>query len=315
MKPTINPSFLKQLFGILAISLLASSCKKSDDSPAAPGTITSQVSSGTNFTLLKSAVVKANLATTLDGAGPFTVFAPTDDAFAASGISSSVISSLSSDQLKTILLYHTVGSKILAANVPAGPNAKVTTAGGDSIFVTNNSNGVFINGIKVSQADITASNGVIHTMPKVLLPPAGNIVQVASADTSFSYLVAAVVRASTGSTNVAAALSGSAILTVFAPTNNAFRAAGFPTIASINSANPNTLASILTYHVIPGRIFSSDLVSGAQPTTVNGGNVTISLTGGPSVKGSMNSTPSNIIGTNIMCKNGVIHVIDQVLLP
>lgn len=315
MKPTINPSFLKQLFGILAISLLASSCKKSDDSPAAPGTITSQVSSGTNFTLLKSAVVKANLATTLDGAGPYTVFAPTDDAFSASGISSSVISSLSSDQLKTILLYHTVGSKILAANVPAGPNAKVTTAGGDSIFVTNNSNGVFINGIKVSQADITASNGVIHTMPKVLLPPAGNIVQVASADTSFSYLVAAVVRASTGSTNVAAALSGSAILTVFAPTNNAFRAAGFPTIASINSANPNTLASILTYHVIPGRIFSSDLVSGAQPTTVNGGNVTISLTGGPSVKGSMNSTPSNIIGTNIMCKNGVIHVIDQVLLP
>ena len=293
-----------------------SSCKKSSsNNTPTPGTITDQVSAGANFTLLKSAVVKAGLATTLSSAGPFTVFAPTDAAFAASGITSDVIASLTADQLKAILLYHTLGSKVLAASVPAGPNAKVLTAGGDSIFVTNNSSGVFVNGIKVTQADILASNGVIHTIEKVLLPPVGNIVQVASSDTTFSFLVAAVVRASTGTTNVAAVLSSGGIFTVFAPTNNAFRAAGFATIDAINAADPATLTTILTYHVIAGRVFSSDLTEGAQPVTVNGGKVTISLSSGATVKGNSNTTASNIIATNIMASNGVVHVIDQVLLP
>ena len=115
------------IFGITMVS-----CKKDEVTvPAGPGTITAQVSAGTNFSLLKSAVVKAGLATTLDGAGPFTVFAPTDEAFTASGVTSTVIGSLSVDQLKAILLYHTLGTKVVAMDVPAGPNAKVVTAGGD----------------------------------------------------------------------------------------------------------------------------------------------------------------------------------------
>ena len=306
----------KSFLVVLLFSVTMISCKKDSTTPATPGTITAQVSAGSNFTLLKSAVVKAGLATTLDGAGPYTVFAPTDDAFTASGVTSSVISSLSADQLKAILLYHTLGAKVMAADVPAGPNAKVVTAGGDSVFVTKNSSGVFVNGINVVAADIAASNGVIHTISKVLLPPAGNIVEVASADTTFSFLVAAVVKASSGSTNVAAILSGGSILTVFAPTNNAFRAAGFATIDAVKAANANTLTSILTYHVIPGRIFSSDLTNGAQPATANGGKVSIALSGsGATVKGNTNSSASNIIAANIMARNGVIHVIDQVLLP
>jgi uncharacterized surface protein with fasciclin (FAS1) repeats len=299
----------------LILSSVFFSCKKSSSSSSGPGTITAQVSAGSNFTLLKSAVVKANLATTLSGTGPFTVFAPTDDAFTASGITANVISSLTADALKTILLYHTLGSKVLAADVPAGPNAKVVTASGDSVFVTNNSAGVFVNGIQVTQANILASNGVIHTIGKVLLPPVGNIVEVASSDTTFSFLVAAVVRASTGSTNVAAVLSSGGIFTVFAPTNNAFRAAGFATIDAINAADPATLTTILTYHVIPGRIFSSDLTQGAEPVTVNGGKLTISLSNGATVKGNSNTTASNIVAANIMATNGVVHVIDQVLLP
>jgi len=303
---------LVPIFGITMVS-----CKKDSVTvPAGPGTITAQVSAAPNLTLLKSAVVKAGLAPTLDGPGPFTVFAPTDDAFAASGITSTVINSLSAEKLKAILLYHTLGAKVVAMDVPAGPNAKVVTAGGDSVFVTKNANGVFVNGINVVTADIAASNGVIHTISKVLLPPAGNIVEIASADTTFSFLVAAVVKASTGSTNVAAILSGTSILTVFAPTNNAFRAAGFATIDAVKAANANTLTAILTYHVIPGRIFSSDLTNGAQPTTANGGKVTIGLSGSSAtVKGNANGSASNIIGANIMARNGVIHVIDQVLLP
>jgi uncharacterized surface protein with fasciclin (FAS1) repeats len=305
---------------ILGISVLFSSCKKDDNmsaNSAASQTIGAQVASNSGFSLLKAAAVKAGLVTVLEGTGPFTVFAPTDDAFQASGITSSTINSLTADQLKAILLYHTLAVKIASSDVPAGPNAKVITAGGDSVFVTKNAKGVFVNGINVVNADLPASNGVIHTISRVLLPASGNLVQVASSDTTFSFLVAAVVRASQGSTDVASLLSNGGIFTVFAPTNNAFRAAGFADIAAINAADPDVLAGILAYHVIPGRVFSSDLVDGATPATANSGKtVTISLSGdAPTVKGQSNTSASNIIATNIMATNGVIHVIDRVLLP
>ncbi|MFZ9661084.1 MAG: fasciclin domain-containing protein [Chitinophagaceae bacterium] len=310
---------IKNLFYALTFSVIAFgalSCKKDESGTPTSTSITAQVVAAANLSLLESAVVKANLATTLDGAGSFTVFAPTDDAFAASGITAATISSLTAQQLSAILLYHTLPAKIMAADVPAGPNAKVITAGGDSVFVTKNANGVFVNGVNVTQADITASNGVIHLISRVLLPPTGNIVQVAQSNANFTFLVAAVVRASSGSTNVAQILSSGGPFTVFAPTNDAFIAAGFADIAAINAADPNTLASILTYHVVAGRVFSSDLTNGATPTTANGGTVTIALSGtGATVKGKTNMVASNIIGTNVMARNGVIHVIDRVLLP
>ena len=305
---------------LLALVVVFSiSCKKNDKPmpPPGPGTITSIVSSDPTLSILKSAVVKADLATTLDGTGPFTVFAPTNDAFAASGLSADAVNGLPGATLKTILEYHTITAKIMAADVPAGPNAKVTTASGDSVFVTKNAKGVFINGVDVTKADIAASNGVIHEISHVLLPPAGNIVEVAAKDTTFSLLVAAVVRASTGSTNVANLLSGAGgILTVFAPTNNAFRAIGLSSADDINKMDPNTLTSILAYHLVPGRVFSSDLSDGATPKTVQGSNVTIGISGsGATVKGTANATASKIIGVNVMATNGVVHVIDQVLLP
>ncbi|MEO6868681.1 MAG: fasciclin domain-containing protein [Ginsengibacter sp.] len=300
--------------GIVFMLFSFSSCKKKDNVPV-NGTITAIVSKSPDFTILKAAVVKAGLAATLDGTGPFTVFAPTDDAFLASGISLAAVNSLPADALKGILLYHTIAAKIASMDVPAGPNANVATVGGKDIYVTKNSSGVFVNGVNVIQADIMATNGIIHAISHVLMPPAGNIVEVAQSDTTFSYLVAAVLRASQGTTNVAQVLTGAGPYTVFAPTNNAFRAAGFATINDINNANPNTLATILTYHVVAGRIFSSDLTNGAQPATLNGGKVTIGLTGGATVKGMGNTSASNIVNANIVATNGVVHVIDRVLLP
>lgn len=292
------------------------SCSKDDDNNNNGNkTITDVVSADADLSTLKTAVVKANLAATLSSTGPFTVFAPTNEAFTGAGITADVLNTFTADQLNTILLYHVLPSKIPAANVPAGPNAKVITASGDSVFVTNNASGVFVNGIKVTQADIAASNGVVHKIGGVLIPAVGNIVVTAQADTALSFLVAAVVRASTGGTNVAGVLSGNSILTVFAPTNNAFRAAGFASIAAINAADPNTLANILTYHVVAGRVFSSDLTDGEQATTVNGGKITISTTGAVTVKGKSNPSASNVVTANIVARNGVVHVIDQVLLP
>lgn len=303
------------LLQLLALFFIFTSCEKKETTPALAN-ITAQVVASPNLTLLESAVIKANLAATLEGTGPFTVFAPTDEAFAKSGITAAVIGSLTSAQLQSILLYHVLPSKIMAANVPVGPNAKVVTAGGDSVFVTRNASGVFINGVDVNKADVEASNGIIHLISRALMPPTGNIVQVAQSNQDFSFLVAAVVRASTGKTNVAQILSSGGPFTVFAPTNKAFMDAGFATTAAINAADPDVLAAILTYHVLPGRVFSSDLVNASTPTTANGGKLTIGISAtGATVKGMKNTANSNIIGTNIMARNGVVHVIDRVLLP
>ena len=297
------------------------SCNKDDDVQASTNTITDIVVAGSNFTTLESAVLKANLQVTLSGAGPFTVFAPDDAAFTASGITTATLNSLTTAQVQNILLYHTIGSKIAAADVPAGPNAKVITASGDSVFVTKNSTGVYVNGIKVNAADVAADNGVIHTIGKVLIPAAGNIVETASAS-GLDSLVKAVTRATTapgGDPSLAATL-GSAKLTVFAPTNTAFtQLLAALSLAKIDDIPVATLLAVLRYHVVGGRAFSPDLSNG-NLAMLAGGNTVINLTngtsGGPTITGNGNgANKSNIIATNIVCRNGVVHLVDRVLIP
>ena len=304
---------------LLGAAISFSSCEKDDDPQVVTNTITDVVVANTSFSVLKEAVVKANLATTLSGAGPFTVFAPDNTAFASAGITSSTVTALSATQLSDLLLYHTIGSKILAANVPAGPNAKVVTAGGDSVFVTKNAAGVFVNGIKVAVADIAADNGVIHQLSKALNKPSGNIVATAqAAGSGLDSLVKAIVRANNapgGDPTLINTLS-TATITVFAPTNAAFTqlltALGTNDINNIPVA---TLLAVLRYHVVGGRAFSSDLANG-NLAMLAGGNTTISLTAGATIRGNGNGgNASNIIATNIMARNGVVHAIDRVLLP
>lgn len=319
MKTTINKIFL---VAVSALMVGLVSCKKDND-PAVTNTVTDIVVNTPSYSVLKEAVVKANLSTTLSGPGPFTVFAPDNTAFANAGINSTTVASLSSTALSDLLLYHTIGAKILAAGVPAGPNAKVVTAGGDSVFVTRNASGVFVNGIKVAEADINADNGVIHRLSKALNKPSGNIVATAQgAGSGLDSLVKAIVRANNapgGDPTLINTLS-TATLTVFAPTNAAFTQllAALGT-NDINNIPVGTLLAVLRYHVVGGRAFSSDLANG-NLAMLAGGNTTINLTngtgGGPTIKGNGNGTnTSNIVGTNIMCRNGVVHVIDRVLLP
>ena len=310
---------LKQIFSRTSLLLLATpfimtSCDKDDDVVPTP-TITETVVASANFSLLKTAVVRAGLADYLNNTANLTVFAPTNDAFLAAGLTEAVINSTSVATLQAILQYHVLTSKIPSGSVPAGPNAEVTTAGGVKAFVTKNAAGVFINGTNVVTADIDASNGVIHAISAVLIPPAGNIVATAQANPNFTYLVAAVLRADASGTSISGALSAAGPLTVFAPTNQAFIDAGFPTIASINAADPNTLKNILLYHVVGARVFSSDLVNNSTPATAGGGTVLVTLTGGAKVKGNGNPSASTITGVNVVTTNGVIHVIDRVLLP
>ena len=322
----MKTSTKKLLFLALSGSMIIlASCKK--DSDPAPvvvtNTITDVVVKSPSYSVLKEAVVKAGLSTTLSGTGPFTVFAPDNAAFSAAGITSATVSALPAADLSALLLYHTIGSKILASGVPAGPNAKVITAGGDSVFVTSNASGVFVNGINVAQADIAADNGVIHRLSKALNKPFGNIVATAQAPGSgLDSLVKAIVRANNapgGDPTLISTLS-TATITVFAPTNAAFTQ--LLTALSINDINNipmPTLLAVLRYHVVGGRAFSSDLANG-NVTMLAGGSTTVNLTngtgGGPTIKGNGNGTNlSNIVATNIMSRNGVVHVIDRVLLP
>ena len=308
-------SFFSSFIGMFLFSLLIISCKKDENTTVTKSlNIKDEIATRADLTLLNLSLQKANLTSKFDSAGSFTIFAPTNDAFAVSNIDATLIGNLTSDQVRNIVLYHTFNSKYLDADIPSGPNAKITTASGDSVFVTKNSSGVYLNGVKVQTTNLVLSNGVLQTVSKLLMPPVGNLVESIVADTTFTYLAAAVVRASEGGVNVAAVLSDGIIYTVLAPTNQAFRDAGFATVNDINAADANVLASILTYHVLSGRVFSSDLTEGAQPITLEGGALTISLVNGATVKGTGNSIASNIVGTNIMASNGVIHVIDKVLL-
>jgi uncharacterized surface protein with fasciclin (FAS1) repeats len=318
IKNLFRSIILSSLLGLTVVSF--SSCDKDDD-PVVTNTITDIVVANLSYSVLKEAVVKAGLDATLRGAGPFTVFAPDNAAFSAAGITSSTVASLSSTQLSDLLLYHTIGSKILAAGVPAGPNAKVVTAGGDSIFVTNKAAGVFINGIQVLQADISADNGVIHRLAKSLNKPSGNIVATAQAS-GLDSLVKAVLRVNNtagGNPNIVSLLSNNT-LTVFAPTNAAFtQLLAALSLTDINQIPIGTLTAVLGYHVVGGRAFSSDLANGSV-TMFASGSTTVNLTngtgGGPTITGTGNgANRSNITATNIMCRNGVVHLIDRVLLP
>ncbi len=316
-------NFSPKLLLLCMLALPFAACDKDEDNPApaTDDTIAGTVIASNDFSTLEAAVVKAELKTTLEGPGPYTVFAPDNAAFTASGISSGTLGSLSKEQVANILLYHTLGARVPSTEVPAGPNAKVVTASGDSVFVTKNSNGVFVNGIMVQQADIAASNGVIHQIEKVLMPPTGNIVETAMAEGSgLDSLVQAVVRANNGPGGNPALIETlqSGIFTVFAPTNEAFSMLLTAlNLSSIEEIPMDVLLAVLQYHLVPARAFSSDLANG-QLNMLASGSTTINLTdganGGPSISGTGN-TKANIVATNIMARNGVVHVIDKVLLP
>jgi transforming growth factor-beta-induced protein len=275
-----------------------------------PATIKDIVVLDPNFSILKAAVVRAGLADAV-ATGSLTVFAPDNAAFAASGIDEAAVNSLPLQDLTNILLYHVVGAKVPSSSVPASDtvNTLLTT----NLYASKNTNGVFMNGIAVKAADVQAANGVIHVVSKVLIPPTKTIAELVAADPELSLLLAAVVRA-----GLAGAVSGEGKFTVFAPTNDAFIAAGFPDVATIDAAPVDAVASIVKAHLFGTNVFASDLTAGATvPTLETDKSLVVGLTP-PSVKIDGSDKPaSNIIlsGVNITATNGVIHKIDRVLLP
>lgn len=301
--------FLSICLGTLFVTI--SSCKKDDPAPA-PTTIVDIAAADPTLSILVSAVSKAGLAGTLSTTQNLTVFAPTDDAFIASGYPQSTIDALTPAQvtavLTPILTYHVVGAKVMAAGVPASDTVK--TLNGLNIFASSNANGVFVNGIKVTAADIAASNGVIHKISsKVLVPPTQTIAEIVIADPRFSLLKTAVVHG-----GLAGALSGPGKFTVFAPVNSGFPAT-LDTDAEIIATPSAAVASVVLSHAFGTNIFAGDLSVGATPATLNPlTTLTIGLSPNTVKITSSAATPSGITAVDIVAKNGVIHIIDKILL-
>ncbi len=257
-----------------------------------------------SFKTLAAALSAADLIDVLKSDGPFTVFAPTDEAFAAlpAGTVEDLLKPENKAKLAAILTYHVVSGKVAAKDVVKlngaatvnGQRAKITVKGGK----------VMVDGANVVSTDVMASNGIIHVIDAVILPSFDTIPAVASSAGTFNTLVAAVKAA-----GLADVLSGDGPFTVFAPTDEAFAALPAGTVDNLlKPENLSTLQGILKYHVTAGRMFSEDVVAQSSIETLNG-TVTVATRGGVRVNN------ANVVATDINASNGVIHVIDTVLLP
>ena len=258
------------------------------------------------FTTLVAALQAADLDTVLSEDGPFTVFAPTDDAFAKlpEGTVESLLETI--PELKNILLYHVVSGNVLAADVVSLESAE--TLQGQNISISVTGDVVKINDSQVIITDIQGSNGTIHVIDTVLLPEAEEesktIVDIAVEDGRFTTLVAALQAA-----DLDTVLSEDGPFTVFAPTDDAFAKLPEGTVESLLETIPE-LKNILLYHVVSGNVLAADVVSLESAETLQGQNISISVTGDV-----VKINDSQVIITDIQGTNGTIHVIDTVLLP
>ena len=281
-----------------------------------PKTIVDIAAGDERFKTLVAAVTAAGLVETLQGEGPFTVFAPTDEAFAKlpAGTVQELLKPENKQQLVDILTYHVVAGKVMAADVVKLSEAE--TVLGKKVAVKVEGDSVMVNESKVILTDIEASNGVIHVIDTVLLPPADemsgaemekkDIVAIAAGDERFKTLVAAVTAAGLVET-----LQGEGPFTVFAPTDEAFAKLPAGTIEELlKPENKQKLVDILTYHVVAGKVMAADVVTLSEAETVLGQKVTVKVE-----DGKVYINDAQVIITDIEASNGVIHVIDTVLLP
>lgn len=320
-----------KLYGVVGLALLGAvlfGCSSDDDEPAVlqnPAEVRNIVEIAIDdgrFTTLVAALQEADLVDDLEGEGPFTVFAPTDDAFAAlpAGTVDALLQPANRDALIDILTYHVFDGEVMAADAVALAGSSVAMLNGTEMKIDVDGGFVVLNlggnrEAVVTITDIEAANGVIHVIDTVLDPNDGrkNVVETAVGAGDFTTLVAALQAAELDDD-----LSGAGPFTVFAPTDDAFGLLPAGTVATLlEPANKNLLIDILTYHVIAGKVLAADAVAldGSSATMLNGGAMAIDVVGGEVILNLGGNRQATVTVTDIRCTNGVIHVIDAVLDP
>ena len=281
--------------------------------PPAPvsNTVVDVIVNSEDHTVLEAAVLAADLAGALSAEGPFTVFAPTDAAFTAlmEALEISAEELLAFEGLTDVLLYHVVGAQALAADLSDGQ--EITTLLDQDVTITINGMGVFVNTAMVTVADIMADNGVVHVIDAVLLPQDDDVLPETVVDIIVASEVHTLLEAAVVAAGLVDALSGAGPFTVFAPTDDAIVALteALSITAEELLALPN-LGEILQYHVVAADAFAGDLSDGQLLTTLLGQDVTVSISdAGVMINDAM------VIVADLAAENGVVHVIDAVLLP
>jgi len=263
-----------------------------------------------DFGTLAQALTAADLITTLQGEGPFTVFAPNDAAFAK--IPAADLTALLEDteQLTKVLTFHVVLGRLTAADLIARTDMSLPTVSGIDAMYEVTDGMVKVEGATVIQADIAASNGIIHVIDTVLMPTMPpmaeqDIIDTAIAAGDFTTLASALTAA-----NLIETLRGEGPFTVFAPNDQAFESLGDlePLLA-----DSEALTNLLTFHVVPGKLMAADLVAAGMGmvTTVEGRTLKYEV----SEEGAVMVGNATVIQADIAASNGVIHIVDKVLMP
>lgn len=308
---------------VFAIAISTFSC--SDDDNNQPQTIADIASANPNLSILVQALNRAGLVSTFDSTGDYTVFAPTNDKFNAflSANNFATINDVPLPLLTEVLKNHVLAESFTSSELSTG---YVKTLAKGSASSTNTlsmyidlTSGVKINGgasngganVVLTSANIQASNGVIHVVDNVIGLP--NVVNHAIANPNFSSLVSTLTGA--GQPDFVTILSGVGPFTVFAPTNAAFTALG-PELAAIPfTPTTSQLTTVLQYHVVsPANVLAGTISNGMMVTPLAGGIFTINTTSGAKITDEF-GRETNIVATDVQASNGVIHVVDRVLLP
>jgi uncharacterized surface protein with fasciclin (FAS1) repeats len=308
-------SFLKAILVAVTVALAhGGSLRASTAAP--PKNIVQLAETVPELSTLVKLVVAADLTDTLSGAGPYTVFAPTNDAFEKLGTATleKLLKPENKPELVKILTYHVASGSVKSTDLTDGE--KITTVEGDDVEAHIRGSEVFINDALVEKADNEASNGIVHIVGSVLLPPAPaptpappaskNIVELAESVPELSLLVKLVVAA-----NLTQTLSGTGPFTVFAPTDEAFEKLGRETLEKLlKPENKAELVKILTYHVASGSVKSTDLKNGENIATVEGDDVEVHV-----IADRIYINRSRVVQADNEASNGIVHIVDEVLIP
>jgi len=297
-------NYLILLMGLL----LFSACGDNEDPIQEDQNIVDIALADAQFSTLVSALERTNLVSTLQGDGPFTVFAPTNTAFEDLGVD---LNTISDEALTEILFYHVLGANLKSTDLQDGQTyastAAATGPGGSnlSVLIEKNANVTLNNTATVTTADVTATNGIIHIINKVITPL--DIVGHATANSNFSSLVGAL-GAAPG--DLVSTLSSKGPFTVFGPVNTAFS----DIQSTVDGLTGEQLQTVLLYHVVGNaNVRSTDLTEGQSVMTVSNQEFTIDLANGQIQD--QTGEKSSLVLTDVQATNGVIHVLNRVLIP
>lgn len=327
----------KKLLPVIATTVIAYlalllGCKKDKNTPANADNnnrLGYVISDNFNLSLFNTGLNYTGLYPLLNSGQRLTILAPDDPSFNAAGYAdATAVTSANKAQLAAVLRYHILAGKYDFNTLPFLFNQEVKTIDGLSMYVTrwvkDADTVLTINGTQIVSKNLAGSNGLIQVINSVLTPSTYPLLsQAIAGNDSLTFFNQALIRA-----NLADMLQQAGPYTVFAPTNGAFKAAGYPSLESINSADPSTLAALLKYQMLSGRKFVYDYVLGtdasntSKQTMLDGNNVTINLLQngiqqytGITLRGIGNTTQATLLKQNVLTGNGVLHIITQVLKP